>query len=65
MADSVPICPKCVIPMRSRTAARGDTRGSQFYGCMNFPNCREVMPVPVAVGNPAEVMAGQSKKAQR
>ena len=41
LVDSVPTCPKCGIPMILRTAARGDNRGSQFYGCMNFPNCRE------------------------
>ncbi len=40
-----PICPKCGIPMVVRTATRGDNRGKQFYGCANYPQCREVAPV--------------------
>jgi predicted RNA-binding Zn-ribbon protein involved in translation (DUF1610 family) len=43
-APEAPICPKCGIPMVLRTAAKGSRRGSQFYGCPNFPRCREVVP---------------------
>ena len=39
--ESVPVCPKCGIPMVLRTAGRGDRRGEQFYGCLNYPKCRE------------------------
>lgn len=42
---SVPICPKCGIPMVLRTVTRGEHIGKQFYGCKNFPRCREVKPV--------------------
>lgn len=36
-----PICPKCGIKMVLRTAKSGQHRGKQFYGCPNFPKCRE------------------------
>jgi hypothetical protein len=40
-AATVPICPKCGIPMVERTAKRGDHAGEPFYGCVNYPRCRE------------------------
>jgi very-short-patch-repair endonuclease len=36
-----PTCPKCGVPMVLRTAKRGNTPGQQFYGCPNYPRCRE------------------------
>jgi hypothetical protein len=42
----IPLCPKCGIPMVLRTAAQGDHKGQQFYGCQNYPRCREVKPIP-------------------
>lgn len=44
-AGSVPVCPKCGIPMILRTVAQGEHKGKQFYGCQNYPRCREVKPV--------------------
>lgn len=44
---SVPLCPKCGVPMVLRTAAQGGHKGEQFYGCQNYPRCREMKPVPV------------------
>ncbi len=44
--NAVPICPKCGIPMVLRTASQGDHKGQQFYGCQNYPRCREVKPLP-------------------
>lgn len=41
-----PICPKCGVPMVLRTVTQGKYQGRQFYGCVNFPRCREVRPVP-------------------
>lgn len=32
------LCPKCGIPMIIRTTKNGNNK---FYGCKNFPNCRE------------------------
>lgn len=43
--DSVPTCPKCGIPMVLRTVAQGERKGNQFYGCKNYPRCREMKPV--------------------
>lgn len=40
-----PICPKCGVPMVLRTAGKGEQAGRQFYGCPNYPKCRETRPV--------------------
>lgn len=40
-----PQCPKCGIPMQVRTSTRGEARGSQFYGCANYPKCRQTIPI--------------------
>lgn len=41
-----PLCPKCGIPMVLRTVTReGSHKGKQFYGCANYPQCREMAPV--------------------
>jgi very-short-patch-repair endonuclease len=44
-AGSIPLCPKCDIPMVLRTVAKGEHKGKQFYGCQNYPRCREMKPV--------------------
>lgn len=36
------ICPKCQIPMILRESKKGTHAGQKFYGCSNFPNCKEV-----------------------
>jgi hypothetical protein len=38
-----PVCPKCNVPMVLRTASKGPQAGQQFYGCRNFPRCREII----------------------
>lgn len=40
-ASGHPICPKCGVVMVQRTAGRGQQAGKPFYGCPNFPRCRE------------------------
>jgi predicted RNA-binding Zn-ribbon protein involved in translation (DUF1610 family) len=47
---TTPICPKCGEPMIVRTVSRGERRGEQFYGCRNYPRCRETVPHPRASG---------------
>ncbi|MBX3425976.1 MAG: DUF2726 domain-containing protein [Pirellulales bacterium] len=37
-----PLCPKCGIPMIARIAQKGPHAGTEFYGCANYPQCREV-----------------------
>jgi len=39
----VPDCPLCASPMVVRTAHRGRGRGSIFFGCSNYPNCKGVV----------------------
>ncbi|MCL4554939.1 MAG: metal-dependent hydrolase [Actinobacteria bacterium] len=39
-----PVCPKCDVPMILRTAKQGAQKGNQFYGCKNFPSCRQTKP---------------------
>jgi len=41
--DGTPVCPKCGVPMVLRTARQGSNAGNSFYGCPNFPKCREVV----------------------
>lgn len=43
--DYSPICPKCGITMVLRITRHGIYAGRQYYGCMNFPECKERMPV--------------------
>jgi hypothetical protein len=43
--NAAPLCPKCNIPMVIRTVVQGEHKGKQFYGCPNFPKCREVRPI--------------------
>ena len=45
--EEVPICPDCGIEMVLRTAQKGAYAGRQFYGCPNFPQCRQTMPYPL------------------
>lgn len=41
--DGTPTCPKCGIQMLLRTAKKGDQQGQRFWGCQNYPNCRETV----------------------
>ncbi|MCX8129399.1 MAG: DUF2726 domain-containing protein [Clostridia bacterium] len=41
----IPICPKCGIPMTLRTSSRGENKGKKFFGCTNYPKCREIMEI--------------------
>ena len=40
-----PICPKCSILMVKRKATQGANSGKEFYGCSNYPKCREIKQV--------------------
>lgn len=40
-----PMCPKCGVPMVVRSASRGTHVGRDFFGCSNYPRCREILPV--------------------
>lgn len=40
-----PDCPKCGTPMVLRTAKKGNQMGEEFWGCRNYPKCREIVPI--------------------
>lgn len=42
--QSEPVCPKCGGKMALRTAKSGANLGGQFWGCTNFPRCRNTLP---------------------
>ena len=41
--DGTPTCPKCRTPMVLRTAKKGSQKGEEFWGCGNYPKCREIV----------------------
>jgi hypothetical protein len=43
--DYSPICPRCGITMVLRFYKDGPNKGKQYYGCLNFPECQEVVGV--------------------
>jgi restriction system protein len=40
-----PICPVCSVQMAQRVARRGANAGQSFWGCTNFPSCRQTQPI--------------------
>ncbi len=38
---STPTCPSCNQKMVRRTASRGKSAGSSFWGCANYPRCKQ------------------------
>jgi hypothetical protein len=50
---SAPYCPACGVPMVLRTTRRGERQGRQFYGCANFPRCRQTAFAPRGRGDSA------------
>jgi len=48
-ADTTPLCPKCDLPMVIRSISKGDRQGEQFYGCPNYPRCRNTVPIPKVI----------------
>lgn len=43
VVEGPPVCKKCGMTMVLRTAKKGDSRGQVFYGCSNYPRCRETV----------------------
>jgi ssDNA-binding Zn-finger/Zn-ribbon topoisomerase 1 len=41
--NGVPLCPRCGARMAVRTARRGSKAGQQFYGCSNYPKCKQTL----------------------
>lgn len=40
---AAPDCPNCKTPMVLRTAKQGSGKGNSFWGCAQFPKCRQTM----------------------
>jgi restriction system protein len=40
-----PLCPKCNSLMVKRTARQGSNVGKEFWGCSQFPKCRQVVNI--------------------
>jgi translation initiation factor 2 gamma subunit (eIF-2gamma) len=45
LTDAANLCPKCGGNMVRRTSKRGEHKGSEFWGCSNYPSCRTILPV--------------------
>jgi len=41
--SDTPTCPKCRVPMVKRMAKKGQNAGQEFYGCPNYPKCKEIV----------------------
>ena len=39
------LCPKCSMPMVLRKASKGQNAGKEFYGCSNYPRCKEIINI--------------------
>ena len=39
-SDPIPRCPQCGAQMALRTAKTGKNAGQQFWGCINYPDCK-------------------------
>jgi len=44
-AGTAPSCPVCAAGMVRRTAKKGASAGSSFWGCSNYPSCRGTRPI--------------------
>ena len=42
---TAPTCPRCGSQMDLKTATKGPSPGSKFWGCPNFPRCRGTRPI--------------------
>lgn len=40
---TTPSCPSCGIKMIERVSQRGKNKGNQFWGCSNYPSCRQTL----------------------
>ena len=45
---SAPVCQRCGVPMVKRIAKKGEYAGREFWGCPNFPRCRNMIPIDKA-----------------
>lgn len=41
--SNTPVCPKCGASMVLRKFKEGKDAGKEYYGCLNYPNCEEII----------------------
>ncbi len=44
-SEIAPLCPRCSGAMVKRIAKGGENAGKEFWGCTNFPKCREIVTI--------------------
>jgi hypothetical protein len=44
-----PSCPKCGVSMIQQVAKQGPKAGQRFFGCPNYPRCKEIVEAVYAV----------------
>jgi predicted RNA-binding Zn-ribbon protein involved in translation (DUF1610 family) len=42
---TAPLCPKCGQQMVLRTSQNGTNKGNSFFGCVNYPKCKMIVPI--------------------
>lgn len=42
-SPAIPVCDKCGAEMALRTSQKGANAGNRFWGCSNYPNCRNIV----------------------
>lgn len=45
ITDDTPVCPNCKVKMVKRVAGKGARSGKEFWGCPNFPRCRNIVNI--------------------
>jgi restriction system protein len=43
--EGLPMCPTCKTPMVRRTAKKGSNAGGSFWGCAQYPKCRQTLAI--------------------
>jgi hypothetical protein len=64
-AGEPPRCLMCNALMGLRTATRGKTPGTRFWGCLNFPRCRGTRPYPLVTSTTKQPDSFHQLAAQR
>ena len=44
---ALPLCPRCRVPMQRRLAKQGFHAGKAFWGCPNYPGCRQILDIEI------------------
>jgi len=42
---NIPTCPNCNVKMIKRVSQKGKNQGNEFWGCQNYPRCKNVLQI--------------------